>query len=171
MNKTRGNFTSLCSKKNVWIVFVVVSFVLVVLDLWLKYWAVANLQNQPDIILMKGVLGLTYVQNPGALFGFLASLGARWILAALKAVILGGILWYYNRLPLEKRFWFLRVPMIFVFAGGVGNLFDRVKLGYVRDMLNFLFVSFPVFNLADVYVTCGVFSLFFVIFFVVRDIP
>ncbi|MCL2456180.1 MAG: signal peptidase II [Defluviitaleaceae bacterium] len=158
-------------RKKFWFVFIFVSIFLVALDLLLKNWAAANLPGAPEIILIEGVLGLRYVENPGALFGFLKNFDARWVLSALKIIILGGILIYFHRLPTEKKFWFLRAPLILVFAGGVGNLFDRVKLGIVRDMLNFLFVNFAVFNLADVYVTVGVFSLVFVMLFVVKEIP
>ena len=159
-------------RKN-WIILFTASFILIALDLWFKQWAVANLRGQPDITVIKGVLGLTYVENPGALFGFLKNLeAARWILSALKVVILGGLLWYYNRLPNDKRFWLVRVPMILIFAGGAGNLVDRViNEGKVRDMLDFLFMNFAVFNLADVYVTVGVFCLIFVSLFIVKDIP
>jgi len=72
---------------------------------------------------------------------------------------------------LERRFWLIRIPIILIFAGGVGNLWDRVLLGYVRDMLVFLFVRFPVFNLADIFVVVGCFVGAFVMFFVVKDFP
>jgi len=159
-------------KKNIWIIFVATTVVLLALDLWLKAWAVENLQGQAARVLVPGVLGLTYHENPGAFFGFLGGVdGARWILAVLKIVILGGLVWYYGRLPLEKRFWFMRVPILLIFAGGLGNLFDRIAFGFVRDMLDFLFMNFAIFNLADVYVTAGVFALMFVTLFIVKDFP
>ena len=158
-------------KRNLWFIFVVASLILVTPDLWLKHWAAANLSGQPEMVLIGGVLGLTYFENSGALFGFLKNFDARWLLAALKILILCGLLWYYNRLPCENRFWLVRAPMILIFAGGAGNLFDRVCFGVVRDMLDFLFMNFAVFNLADVYVTAGVAWLIFVSLFVVKDIP
>ena len=154
-----------------WIIFVLSATVLLVLDLWLKGWAVANLHGHEARVLVPGVLGLKYHENPGALFGFLANFDARWILAVLKIFILGGLVWYYGRLPLEKRFWLIRVPVLLIFAGGLGNLVDRISLGYVRDMLDFLFMNFAIFNLADVYVTVGVFSLIFVGLFMIKDFP
>ena len=160
------------TKKSVWIVFFIATVVLLALDLWLKHWAAVNLDGQPACVLIPGVLGLSYYENPGAFFGFLGGLdAARWLLSALKIAILGGILWYYNRLPLQKRLWLIRVPLILIFVGGLGNLIDRVTLGIVRDMLEFLFVRFAIFNLADVYVTVGVFSLIFIGLFIVKDFP
>lgn len=172
------------SKKAVRIVFVATVAVLLVLDLWLKGWVYANLceccENHlygGNIDLIPGVLGLTFHRNTGAFFGFLADWdGARWVLVTAKVLILGGLAWYYNRLPLKKNYWYMRVPLILVFAGGAGNLVDRFSLGYVRDMLRFLFTfpilgNFPVYNLADVYVTIGVFALVIVGLFVVKDFP
>ena len=142
------------------------------LDLWLKSWADANLQGQPVRNLIPGILGLTYTRNTGAAFGFLAGFEwGRWVLTVVKIVLMAGLLWFFHRLPHEKRFWLIRIPVILIFAGGVGNLFDRVSLGYVRDMLAFLFVNFPIFNLADVYVVAGCFLGAFIMFFVVKDFP
>ncbi|MCL1846134.1 MAG: signal peptidase II [Defluviitaleaceae bacterium] len=155
----------------IWIIFVVAVAVLLAADLWLKVWAVANLQGEVGRVLIPGVLGLTYFENPGAFFGFLADFNARWPLAVMKVVILGGLAWYYHRLPLERKFWAFRVPIILIFAGGAGNLVDRVQLGVVRDMIQFLFINFPIWNLADSYVTVGVFALVFVGFFVIKDFP
>lgn len=160
------------SKKGIWLTLAISTAIFLALDLWLKYWAATNLDGQPNRVLIQGVLGLTYHENRGAFFGFLASFGgARVLLAVLKYIILCGLLWYYNSLSLEKKFWFMRVPIILIFIGGVGNLIDRVALGYVRDMLVFLFIDFAIFNLADVYVTIGVFALMFVGLFVVKDFP
>lgn len=169
------------SKKSVWIAFCVITAVLLALDLWLKSWAVANLDGQPPRVLIPGVLGLTYHENPGAFFGFLGNFGgARWLLAALKTVILVGLAWYYALLPRKRKMWFMRVPIILIFVGGLGNLVDRLFTGWllestgtgiVRDMLEFLFMRFAIFNLADVYVTVGVFSLLIVGLFIIKDIP
>ena len=160
------------SKSKSWVIFVLCSGVLVVFDLWLKYWAAGNLQNQPPRGLIPGLLGLTYLENPGAAFGLLAGFAwGRYVLSIVSIVLMIGILWYYNRIPMEKRFWFIRVPLVLIFAGGVGNLVDRLAFGAVRDMLQFLFVNFPIFNLADVYVTVGAFSLIFITIFIVKDAP
>lgn len=166
------------NKKNVWIVFVISAAALLAADLLLKYWAVENLLSDCGRFvesrdLLGPLLGLTFTRNYGAFFGFLSDWdGAQIFLSVLKAAILGGLLWYYTCIPHEKRMWFVRVPIILIFAGGVGNLYDRIRLGYVRDMLDFTFwEGFAIFNLADVYVTVGVFSLIIVGLFVVKDLP
>ena len=160
------------NKKAGWIVFILCTGVFLALDLWLKHWAAVNLQNQPPREVVPGFLGLTFLENPGAAFGILA--GAAWgrvVLLIISTALMVGILWYYHRIPTEKRFWFIRIPLILIFAGGVGNLIDRLFLGAVRDMLEFLFINFPIFNLADVFVTVGAFSFCFFALFVVKDVP
>jgi len=157
-------------KLKAWAIFLVGVAVLLALDLVLKSWAAANLQGQAARTLVPGFLGLTYTRNTGAAFGFLANAEwGRWVLTIVKIILMGGLIWFYHRLPLEKRFWLIRIPVILIFAGGVGNLFDRVMFGYVRDMLAFLFANFPIFNLADVYVVAGCLFGAFIMLFVVKD--
>ena len=160
------------SKLKNWCVFALAAGSLIALDLLLKHWAAVNLQNQPPRTLIPGLLGLTYLVNPGAAFGILGGFAwGRYVLSVVSIVLMIAILWYYNHIPAEKRFWFIRIPLILIFAGGVGNLIDRLALGAVRDMLQFLFINFPIFNLADVYVTIGAFCLIFVTLFIVKDAP
>ena len=155
-----------------WLIFLLAAAVLVGLDLLFKSWAAANLQGQPSRTLIPGILGLTYTRNTGAAFGVLANFAfARSFLIIVKIVLMCGILWVYQRIPHEKEYWLVRVPTILIFAGGIGNLHDRIILGYVRDMLRFLFINFPIFNLADVFVVVGCFAGAFVMFFIVKDFP
>jgi len=164
----------------VWATFTVVSAVLVALDVllkvwsegWAQEWVQEGFQGRPQRVVIPGVLGLTYHENPGAAFGLLA--GAAWgrtLLTVVVILLLGAMLWYYWRMPLERRSWFIRVPLIFVFAGGLGNLIDRVAIGVVRDMLEFLFINFAIFNLADVFVTGGIFAILFFSLVIYRDFP
>ena len=146
--------------------------ILITLDQLLKLWAIANLQGQPERTLIRGFLHLTYLENTGAAFGLLAGFGgAVWVLTGVKLVLLALALVYFAKLPLETRFIFVRIPLMMIFAGGVGNLIDRVRLGHVVDMLAFSFMDFPVFNLADVCVTAGAFLFVFIVLFVVKDAP
>jgi len=163
------------SKTKQWAIFAITVAVLLALDLWLKSWAATNLQWQPSRDIIPGFLGLTYTRNTGAAFGLLANAEwGRWVLTIFKFVIMGGLLWVYyylSKSPIQKRLWLIRIPVILIFAGGVGNLVDRMAFGYVRDMLEFLFINFPIFNLADIYVVVGCFLGMFVMLFVVKDFP
>lgn len=152
--------------------FPITIVVLVALDILLKTWAVNNLMHEPARILIPGILGLTYLENTGAAFGIGA--GQAWgqlLFSVLKSVILIGIVWfYYKKIPARPEMWFVRVPLTLIAAGGIGNLIDRATLGFVRDMLRFEFINFPIFNLADVYVVVGCFVMIFVTLFVVKEI-
>ena len=155
-----------------WCVFVFIALILIILDLLLKQWAAASIPGRGPVVLVPGVLGLTFLRNPGAAFGLLA--GFEWgrtVLSISSALLMVAIVWYYSKIPSGKKYWFIRVPIILIFAGGLGNLIDRLMFGYVRDMLEFLFIRFAIFNLADVYVTVGVFGFAVFGLFVVKDIP
>ena len=158
-------------KAKAWGVFFAAAGLLLALDLWVKYWASSHLLGQPGRVFIPGVLGLTFTRNTGAAFGMLGNLThSQWILAGLKVVIMLGLLWFYHQMPLDKKSWLLRVPLILVFAGGMGNLYDRLVYGYVRDMLEFLFMRFAIFNVADIYVTVGVFFAAGIVLTVYREI-
>ena len=120
-------------------------------DQALKLWIVANLGLYESMPLLPGIVELYYIQNTGGGFSILT--GHTWLLSALTAVlmiILGALL-------VKKVFthplavW----TLLLVIGGGLGNLIDRVRLGYVVDMFNLEFMNYPVFNIADIFVVCG----------------
>ena len=155
------------------LVFPIAVGVLVAFDILLKVWAVENLMGQPNLTLLSGILGLTYHENTGVAFGLGAGQAwGQWVFSGLKMVIIAGLVWFYfRRLPFERRHWVIRVPIILIIAGGIGNLIDRMTLGHVRDMLMFEFINFPIFNLADVYVVVGCFTMAFVTLFIMKEFP
>jgi len=160
------------TRKALFLIYGLGAMILITLDQLVKLWAIANLQGQPERPLIQGFLHLIYVENTGAAFGFLADFGgAQVLLSVVKVVFMVLIVMYFAILPQKARFTFIRVPIAMIFAGGVGNLIDRIRLGFVVDMFAFRFIDFPVFNVADIYVTVGVFVLFFTLLFVVKDAP
>ncbi|MCL2203627.1 MAG: signal peptidase II [Defluviitaleaceae bacterium] len=175
MNKTRAHEdkkSGLPRKFFSWWPFLFFSAILIALDQWLKIWSSANLAGQPRRAVVDGVLGLTYFHNRGAAFGLLSDREwGRWVITVLVIVLLAGVAWYYGRLPTERKLWWVRAPLILIFAGGLGNLIDRFRLGYVVDMLEFLFVNFAIFNLADVFVTVGAFSMVLVVMLMGKKAP
>lgn len=127
----------------------------VLLDQASKYWAVAHLMGQESRVLIPTLLDLTYVENTGAAFGIFE--GRTTMLAAATVVILAVLMLYTLRKERKAPVFMLAVALIS--AGAVGNLIDRVWRGYVVDFLEFSFIRFPVFNLADCFVVVGVFLL------------
>jgi len=106
--------------------------------------------------LIPKVLGFTYVQNRGAAFSSFQ--GMQWLFAALFVLLTAGMVYEFIRKKLGFTD-FDRWCILLIWAGGLGNMIDRVRLGYVVDMIQTLFVNFPVFNVADIFITCGCIAL------------
>lgn len=125
--------------------------VLTVLDQLSKKWAVESLRGTAGKPFIPGILKFSYVENRGMAFGLMQD--ARTAFIILTVLTLGLLAFAYLYLPEVKKFRPLSLGLVFIFAGAVGNFIDRVKLGYVVDFLELDFMQFPVFNLADCFVT------------------
>ncbi len=141
--------------------------VLIGLDQCSKGWAVYMLRGKEDRVLIPGVLSFHYLENTGAAFSALE--GATWVFLAITPVMIAGILWILFRLPAKRRFFPLRISCWFLLAGAVGNLIDRIGQGYVVDFIYFSLINFPVFNVADIYVTVSVFFIILMLLFYYRE--
>ncbi len=123
----------------------------VILDQWSKHMASLYLQGTGGVDLIPGVFRLTYLENRGAAFGVLQ--GQQWFFYIITAVILVVVLLVYMRISARRKFLPLRVCAVLIVSGALGNLIDRVRLGYVVDFFYFELIDFPVFNVADIFVT------------------
>lgn len=129
-----------------------ISFVLIVVDQLTKSLAVAHLKAQEPIVLWKNVFELRYLENRGAAFGIMQN--QRTFFLILTMVLLVVIAYIYlKRIPDEQRFIWLNIIAILFFAGAVGNFIDRFVQDYVVDFFYFCLIDFPIFNVADIYVT------------------
>lgn len=124
---------------------------LVLLDQLTKTAAAGALRQKPPIVLLSGVLELRYLENRGAAFGMFQNGQLFFSAVAIVAAIL--IFLFLYRLPRTRRYLPLRICLLLVAAGALGNLLDRVTLHYVRDFIYFSLINFPIFNVADMYVT------------------
>lgn len=136
-------------------------------DLFTKSLAVNALQGGKHIPIIPGVLEFYYIQNRGAAFGIFQD--GTFILSVISFVTLIALIVIYLRIPDGRKFLPLRLVLIFIAAGAAGNLYDRVILRYVRDFIYFSLIDFPVFNVADIYVTCSVFLLAFLVLFYYKE--
>ena len=130
--------------------------VIVAADQLSKLWVVANIPLHTRVDAIDGLFHLTYVQNTGAAFSSFQ--GQRWLFALVFLLFTAAIIWEFSK----KRMGFSnfeRWCIAAVFAGGLGNMIDRLRLGYVVDMIAVEFISFPVFNVADCFITCGCIAL------------
>ena len=125
---------------------------IVAADQFVKYLTVANIALYADVPFIPGLLQLTYVQNTGAAFSSFQ--GQQWLFALIFVIFTGLLLWEFWKKSLGlKQFEYWCIAAIW--AGGLGNMIDRVRLGYVVDMIAVEFIEFPVFNVADCFITCG----------------
>lgn len=128
----------------------------VALDQFTKYLAVTQIKEQP-IILIDGVLEFRYLENRGAAFGMLQN--QQWFFLIITVITLCLIVYTYIKLPREKHFTPLRICMITLTAGAIGNMIDRINLQYVVDFIYFKLIDFPIFNVADIFATCSTIAL------------
>ena len=137
---------------------------LLIFDQWTKLLAISHLKGKADIELLPGVFSLHYLENHGAAFGILRD--QQWIFLILAAVFLVAAVILYVRMPFTARMVPLRIITVFTAAGAVGNMIDRIFRHYVVDFLYFSLIDFPVFNVADIYITCcAVLLVLFVVFY------
>lgn len=142
------------------IVFVLL---LVGIDYFTKQLVIRFLKGQENIVLIKNILELEYLENFGAAFS--SFMGKRGLLVIITALVMIFLVWKLFQLPDERHFFWMRFCILLVFSGALGNFIDRVANGYVVDFIYFVPIDFPKFNFADICVTCGVILLVFLLFF------
>lgn len=121
-----------------------------------KLWVVDAIPLYTRVEAIPGLFHLTYVRNTGAAFSSFQ--GMQWLFLLVFVAFAAGIIWEFSkkRMPFTT---FERWCIVAVFAGGLGNMIDRLRLGYVVDMIELDFMRFPVFNVADCFITCGAIAL------------
>lgn len=137
------------------------------LDQWTKRLAVLHLKDQNPFVLWEGVFELNYLENRGAAFGIFQ--GQRAIFLICTILILGLVVFCYCRLPEDRRFHPIRLVGVLLVAGAIGNMIDRAANSFVVDFLYFKLIDFPVFNVADCYVTVGAALLALLILFYYKE--
>lgn len=132
-------------------IFTLLALALLALDQWVKHWIAANLPLGEGMDFLPGLVELRTVHNYGAAWSSFS--GMRWLLVTVTTCIVLAVLAILVRRAVRHP---LGVAACFlIVSGGLGNIIDRVRLGYVVDMFNFLFMDYPVFNVADICVVCG----------------
>ncbi|MFR9273801.1 MAG: signal peptidase II [Clostridia bacterium] len=139
----------------------------VLLDQFTKYLAITKLKGEAPYILLKGVFQFEYLENRGAAFGLFQDQRIFFFISV--AVICAVVIWFYVKVPMERRFLPLRICAVLIVAGAFGNCIDRVRLNYVVDFFYFKLIDFPIFNVADIYVTVSTFALVVLLFFYYKE--
>ena len=149
------------------IMALIATIILIFLDQFTKQIAVSKLSAGVDYVLIPGVLQFHYLENTGAAFSLLENkMILFYILTPILCILMG---YLYHKLPDEKKYFGMHLILIILIAGAIGNFIDRILYHYVIDFIYFSLINFPVFNVADIYVTCSVFVLFILILFVYSE--
>ena len=148
---------------------ILVMAVLISLDQFVKYLIDSSFSVGESQPLIDNVFQLTYVQNRGAAWGSFS--GKVVFLLIITTVILIGSIYVYIQLArrTDTKFTPLRICLVFLISGAIGNMIDRIVRGFVVDMFDFCLINFPVFNVADCYVVIGCILFGILILFYYKD--
>ena len=167
-------------KKNRVVLYLIYLFTiigLIVLDQYSKILAINYLKNKDSIAIFKDVFELSYVENKGAAYGMLAGKINLFLIITfiLVPVMIYGIHKISNIIDFfgdkvnKTAFKILQIDLAVIIAGAIGNFIDRVTKGYVVDYFYFKLIDFPVFNVADCYITVAVVILLIICVFRLKD--
>lgn len=145
----------------------ILAALLVVLDQWTKHLAILFLKEQGPFVIWDGVLEFRYFENTGAAWGMLK--GKQVFFYILTAVFCTAVIYEIFRLYKEVRFLPFVYTLVLMFSGAVGNFIDRLVNRYVVDFVYFKLIDFPIFNVADCYITVSVFLMLLLMFFLYSD--
>ena len=140
--------------------------ILVIADQLTKHLAVVRLKNQAAYNLINGILEFNYLENRGAAFGVLQNQKYFFVFVAL--IFIGVIVFVLIKVQTQKKYYSLNILLVMIAAGAVGNMIDRVRYDYVVDFIYLVCIQFPIFNVADIYVTTATVILVFQILFVYK---
>ena len=141
--------------------------VLVLIDYYTKYLAVIKLKNQAAFNIIDGVLEFNYLENRGAAFGMLQNQKIFFVFIAV--IFLSVIIFVLLRTPDDRKYRKLHILLTMIAAGAIGNMIDRLRFDYVVDFIYIVLINFPIFNVADMYVTFATVILIIQVLFVYKD--
>lgn len=138
-------------KKIIYIIDILILVIGLAIDRITKIFAVSRLKDHPSVSLISGILELRYLENTGAAFGLLKNQKSFFILVTCVVLIVA--LYLIVKTPAKKKFVLVNVLTSLIVTGAIGNTLDRFIYGYVIDFIYFIVINFPIFNVADIYVT------------------
>lgn len=127
-------------------------FFVIIADQLLKVWIVSHLALYETQAFIPAIVSLTHIRNTGGAWSILSERVNILVMVSLAAVIYFAYVWFKHRFAP----WVQQLVYGLIIGGAVGNLIDRVRLGYVIDMLRADFMNFPIFNVADIAVSLGI---------------
>jgi signal peptidase II len=155
------------NKKRLLVIDALLLIVLIIIDQITKYLAVENLKGKASFVVINGVFELHYLENRGAAFGLLQNQKVFFVVIAV--IILAVILYVLWKSPYHRIYIKLHIALTCIAAGAIGNLIDRIRFDYVVDFFYFSLINFPIFNVADIYVTFSAVALVVLLLFVYKE--
>ena len=151
------------------LIWLIATAALVAADQYTKLLAVAHLKGQKSFVILDGVFELLYSENRGAAFGMLQ--GKQGFFFVIGAIVLLAAVFAMVRMPGwdHARYHGLKLCIILITAGALGNMIDRIAQGYVVDFFYFSLINFPIFNVADIYVTTATAMLLLMLCFYYKE--
>lgn len=140
-----------------------VVLIVVFIDQLSKFYIRTHMVSGASIPVVKDVFHITYVLNPGAAFGLFEHQTIFFLIVAVGLVV--GAIYFYPRIPQQYRL--LRFGIGLMVGGAIGNVIDRIKTGYVVDFFDFRI--WPVFNIADAAIVCGVGCIVFTMIYLHKE--
>lgn len=141
--------------------------ILVFLDQFTKQIVVQQLKGQSAYVLIRNVFQLEYLENRGAAFGLFQNQRIFFYISVLVISLV--VIWFYGKVPMKKKYLPLRICAVLILSGAFGNCIDRIRLNYVVDFFYFKLINFPIFNVADIYVTVAAFLLIVLVLFYYKE--
>lgn len=147
------------------ILYYIIFIFIIALDQFTKYWAIKYLKGNEPLVIIENFLEFNYVENFGAAFGILQNKRVFFVLITLIVIVL--ILFFLKRniYCLNKG---IKISLVMLIAGAIGNLIDRIRFGYVIDFISVKFKNgyeFPVFNIADSFIVISTILIVYMILF------
>lgn len=156
-------------KKNViyQIICYIMIGILIFLDQYTKHWAVVRLKDNSPIIVIDKILEFSYLENRGAAFGSMQGKQSFFIILTFIFTIF--LLYILYKVPKTKYYTPLICSVVILISGAIGNFIDRASQNYVVDFISAVFIDFPVFNVADIYVVCSMILIAILVTFYYKD--
>ena len=149
------------------VVFILCSVILIFIDQFTKHEVTKHLSSGNKMIVIPDVFEIFYLENRGAAFGILQ--GQKELFFIITIVVILLLIVFLFRIPNSKKYLPLYIVLTLIFSGAIGNFIDRVLKGYVVDFLYFKPINFPLFNVADSYITIACFVLLYLLLFYYKE--
>lgn len=155
------------NKRTLYIIDFIILICCIIMDRLTKYFAIKKLKDHPSISVFSGILEFRYLENSGAAFGLLKNQKNFFFLLGFFVVFAS--IYVLIKTPARKKYICAHIFLTCIMAGAIGNIIDRLLYGFVVDFIYFYIINFPIFNIADIFITIGTAILTILLLFYYRE--